>query len=68
MSTTWRWATPLDWYRKGYAVGHSDIVQDHLHFRFYEDVFVIKDRSLKTEKRGQYMVAKIEDVRKLASG
>ena len=55
-------------FRKGLAIGRSDIREDCLHFRFYEEVFTVKDRSLKTKKKGDYLIAKIEDVRKSANG
>ena len=57
---------PIDVYKRGYAIGRSDIVTDCWHFRFYEEVFTLKVRRLKTSKFHGYLVAKIEDVRKHA--
>ena len=56
--------TPELLYKKGYAVGRSDIVSDCWHFRFYEDVFHVSLRNLKTSNYKGYIVAKIADVRK----
>ena len=51
-------------YRKGLAIGRSDILNDGWHFRFYEEVFNVSLRTLKTRKVGGYIVARIDDVRK----
>jgi len=58
----------LNLFKKGFAVGRSDIVQDCWHFRFYEEVFTVKSRDLKTKKKGKYLIARIEDVKKAAHG
>ena len=52
----------------GYAIGRSDIQADALHFRFYEEVFTVRDRALKVKKEGDYLIAKVDEVRKLAHG
>ncbi len=53
---------------KGLAIGQSDIRGDCLHFRFENEFFIVKDRSLKTRLKDGLLVAKVEDVRKLADG
>lgn len=50
-------------YKKGLAIGRSDIVSDCWHFRFFEEVFTVKLRNLKTTKYRGYIVAKVEDIR-----
>ena len=59
---------PLIYFKRGEAVGQSDIRGDCLHFRFYNEFFIVKDRSLKTRAIKGALVAKITDVRKLAYG
>ena len=69
--TTWRWSQPIDHYRKGDAVGRSDITQVGLFFRFYEDEYFIPDRKavgLDIRKVRDYLLAKAEDVKKAANG
>lgn len=58
----------LDLFRKGYAIGTSDIRGDCYHFRYEDEFFVVKDRSLKTRMVGKTLVAKVSEVRKLADG
>ena len=58
----------LKYYKKGLAVGHSDIRDDSFHFRYYDEFFVVKNRTLKTRNVFGKLVAKIEDVRKLKNG
>ena len=55
-------------FEQGFAIGQSDIRGDCLHFRFENEFFVVKDRSLKTETIEGRLVAKVVDVRKLADG
>jgi len=63
--TTWRYSTPIDHYRKGDAVGRSDISQGGIFFRFYEEEFFLPDPiKIDTRKVRDYLVAKIDDVRK----
>ena len=57
---------PLVHFKRGEAIGHSDIRGDCLHFRFYDEFFIVKDRSLKTHQVKGRLLAKIADVRKLA--
>ena len=57
-----------DIYRKGLAIGRSDIFNDCWHFRFYEEVFTVLLRKLKTRNYKGYVVANIKDVRKAADG
>ena len=52
---------------KGFAIGRSDIVNDSIHFRFYEEVFEVRGK-LRTRRIGDYLVARIRDVRKAANG
>ena len=56
--------TQTDIYKRGLAIGRSDIVSDCWHFRFYEEVFTVNLRNLKTTKYRGYIVAKVKDVRK----
>ena len=61
------WANPVDHYRKGDAVGRSDIVNGGIFFRFYEEEFFLEDPKighLEIRKCRDYLLAKIEDVRK----
>lgn len=51
-------------FEKGFAIGQSDIRGDCLHFRFYDEFFIVKNRSLKTRFIEGLLVAKIEDVRR----
>lgn len=51
-------------YKQGYAIGQSDIRADCLHFRFYDEYFVLTSRNVRTKRMDGFMVAKIEDVRK----
>ena len=53
---------------QSYAIGVSDIRGDCLHFRYENEFFVVKDRSLKTEVKDGLLVAKVADVRKLSGG
>ena len=55
---------PEEVYKRGLAIGRSDIVSDCWHFRFYEEVFTVKLRKMKTSNYRGYIVAKIDDVRK----
>ena len=59
---------PLVYFKRGEAVGQSDIRGDCLHFRFYDEFFIVKDRSLKTRSVKGRLLAKIVDVRRLAHG
>lgn len=54
-------------FKRGFAIGQSDIRDDCLHFRFYDEFFVIKSRDLKTRTLRGHLVAKIADVRKAAN-
>lgn len=54
----------LKLYDEGYAIGQSDIRADCVHFRWRDEVFVVHDRALKTEKHGYFLLAKVDDVRK----
>jgi hypothetical protein len=56
--------TQTDIYKRGLAIGRSDIINDRWHFRFYEEVFTVTLHKLKTRKFRGYIVAKVEDVRK----
>ena len=55
------------YYDKGFAVGRSDIRMDCIHFRFYEEVFIVT-RPLKTRKVKDYLIAPIQNVRKASNG
>ena len=55
---------PEEVYKRGLAIGRSDIYSDCWHFRFYENVYAVKLRTLKTSNYRGYIVAKIADVRK----
>lgn len=55
---------PEEVYKRGLAIGRSDIYSDCWHFRFYEDVYTVKTIKLKTSNYRGYIVAKIDDVRK----
>ena len=59
---------PLVHFKRGEAIGQSDIRGDCLHFRFYNEFFIVKDRSLKTRHVKDRLIAKIVDVRRLAHG
>ena len=56
--------TQTEVYKRGLAIGRSDIVSDCWHFRFYEEVYTVTLKTLKTRKYRGYIVAKVEDVRK----
>ena len=55
------------YYDKGLAVGRSDIRQDCLHFRFYEEVFIVT-QPIKTKKVKDYLIAPVKEVRKASHG
>ena len=55
--------TQTEVYKRGLAIGRSDIVSDCWHFRFYEEVFIVNLRNLKTSKYRGYIVAKVKDIR-----
>ena len=55
-------------FKQGLAIGQSDIREDCWHFRFYDEYFLVLKRKLKTRMEGQYLVADIEEVRKVADG
>ena len=59
---------PLVHFKRGEAIGQSDIKGDCLHFRFYNEFFIVKDRSLKTRQLKGRLLAKITDVRRLSHG
>lgn len=54
-------------FKRGLAIGRSDIRDDCLHFRFHDEFFVIRSRGLRTRKFRGHLVAKIADVRKAAN-
>jgi len=54
-------------FEKGFAIGKSDVRGDCLHFRFYDEFFVVKG-PIKTRTLEKRLVAKISEVRKLADG
>lgn len=53
---------------KGFAIGQSDIRGDCYHFRYENEFFIVKDRSLKTRLFKKQLIAKISDVRRLSNG
>ena len=58
----------LKYYKRGLAIGRSDIRNDCMHFHFYKEHFIVYGSELKTRNVYGQLVAKIEDVRKHANG
>ena len=58
----------LSAFRRGFAVGQSDIRGDCLHFRFYSEFFIVKERAFATEAEGGFLLAPIAKVRAAADG
>ena len=53
-------------FKRGLAIGQSDIRADCWHFRFYDEFFIVRG-NLRTRRLRGRLVAKIRDVRKAAN-
>ena len=58
----------LKYYKRGLAIGQSDIRNDCIHFRFKDEKFIVSNPQLKTRNVYGQLVANVKDVRKLADG
>ena len=54
----------VKYYKRGLAIGQSDIRNDVMYFRFNKEKFTVSNPNLKTRNVYGQLVAKIEEVRK----